>query len=54
MDDQNQGLSYLPKLKAEVDNLGMRVNSWYCAKTKLNDCFIINFFKQSAKEDTSL
>ena len=46
MDDQNQGLSYLPKLKAEVDNLGMRVNSWYCAKTKLNDCFIINFFKK--------
>ena len=49
MDDQNQGLSYLPKLKAEVDNLGMRVNSWYRAKIKLNDCFIINFLNNLQK-----
>ena len=30
-------------------------NSWYHAKTNVNNCFIINaFFKQSAEEDTSL
>lgn len=40
---QNSGLSYLLKLKAEVDNMGRRFdNLWYHTKTKLNNCFILH------------
>ena len=55
MNYQNQGLSYLPKQKAKVDDTDARFyNSWYHVKTKLSNCFIIiNFFQQSAW-DTSL
>ena len=52
---QNRGLSHLLKPKAEADNTDTRLdNSGYQAKTEFNECFIITFLKQSAKENTSL
>ena len=53
MNCQNLGLSHLLKPKAGADNTNTRLdNSGYHAKTEFNECFIIIFLKQSAKESS--
>ena len=48
-------LCYLPQPSASADNTDLGFdNSWYHAKTKFNNCFIIHFSHNSSSEKRSV